>query len=129
MDKAVLDVLTEYEARAEREFAEMAKLTWEQIGSRIDEFLIFVGPETGRLMHMLAVAAEARVLVEVGASYGYSTVWLADAARATGGTLHSLELSAAKVRRSEGELGLLCDNPVLDAGPSTTLHDGVAAAA
>ena len=95
MDKAVLDVLTEYEARAEREFAEMAKLTWEQIGSRIDEFLIFVGPETGRLMHMLAVAAEARVLVEVGASYGYSTVWLADALGDTDGHLVTLDTGAS----------------------------------
>ena len=34
--------------------------------------------------------------MEVGTSYGYSTVWLANAARAVGATLHTLELVQEK---------------------------------
>jgi predicted O-methyltransferase YrrM len=44
------------------------------------------------------------VIVELGASYGYSTLWLADAARATGGKVHSLELSVGKVEYARGQL-------------------------
>lgn len=104
MEQAVLDVLADYEARARRESAAWEKLSWEQIEASIDEFLLFVGPDTAKLMHTLAVAAKSQVLVEIGASYGYSTVWLADAARRTGGKLHSLELSAAKVEHARTQL-------------------------
>jgi predicted O-methyltransferase YrrM len=104
MEPSVLSVLGDYERRASEESRTWASLSFEQIGARIDEFLLFVGPETAKLMHMLAIAAKAQVLVEIGASYGYSTVWLADAARATGGKLHSLELSAAKVDYARAQL-------------------------
>jgi predicted O-methyltransferase YrrM len=104
MDKAVLDVLADYEARAQQESAQWEKLSWQEIGSRIDDFLLYVGPDTAKLMHMLASAAKARVLVEVGASYGYSTIWLADAARTNGGKLHSLELSETKVEYARAQL-------------------------
>jgi predicted O-methyltransferase YrrM len=40
---------------------------------------------------------QAQQLVEIGASYGYSTIWLADSARETGGKVHSFELSQKKV--------------------------------
>jgi predicted O-methyltransferase YrrM len=104
MEQAVVDVLEAYERRAREEWQVMSKLPEAEMLSRLDEFLIFVGPETGKLMHMLAVAAGSRVIVEVGASYGYSTVWLADAARATGGKVHSLELSAEKVAYGREQL-------------------------
>jgi predicted O-methyltransferase YrrM len=104
MDSRVQQVLAEYEQRARDEARVWEGMTWEQIGARIDEFLLFVGPETGQLMHSLATAGKARVLVEIGASYGYSTIWLADAARANGGKLHSLELSAAKVDHARSQL-------------------------
>jgi predicted O-methyltransferase YrrM len=104
MDAAVTSVLADYEARAANEMRAWQGLTMEQIDARVDEFLLFVGPDTGKLMHMLALASKARVLVEVGASYGYSAVWLADAARSNGGKLHSLELSASKVEHARSQL-------------------------
>jgi predicted O-methyltransferase YrrM len=104
MDEAVLGVLADYEQRSREELHVMASLPEAEVMKRIDEFLIFVGPDTGKLMHMTAIAAKAKVIVEIGASYGYSTVWLADAARETGGKVHSLELSQAKVDYGRAQL-------------------------
>ena len=97
MDPAVRDVLAEYEARAAVESQVMAGLPAAELARRIDEFLIYIGPDTGQLLHILARSLRAQQLVEIGASYGYSTIWLADAARRTGGKLHSFELSQQKV--------------------------------
>lgn len=97
MDQAVRDVLAEYEARANAESEVMAGLSIADFAHRIDDFLICVGPDTGQLLHILARSLQAKHLVEIGASYGYSTIWLADAARETGGKVHSFELSQKKV--------------------------------
>jgi predicted O-methyltransferase YrrM len=104
MDPALQAVLAEYERRSEQEWQVMKSLPPAEIASRIDEFLISIGPDTAKLLHLIITAARAQVLVELGASYGYSTLWLADAARATGGRVHSLELSAAKVEHARGQL-------------------------
>ena len=53
--------------------------------------------ETGRLLAiLLANAPDGRVL-EIGTSAGYSTLWLALAARATGRTIRTYELLAEKI--------------------------------
>jgi predicted O-methyltransferase YrrM len=104
MDPVVLGVLSDYEKRAQEEWRVMASLPEAEVMARIDEFLIFVGPDTGKLMHMLAISSPAKVIIEIGASYGYSTVWLADAARATGGKVHSLELSQPKVEHARAQV-------------------------
>ncbi|HEX7006640.1 MAG TPA: class I SAM-dependent methyltransferase, partial [Alphaproteobacteria bacterium] len=96
MDSAVEAVLAEYHARAEVEREEMAARPPEEIRRRIDEFLIYIGPTVGRFLHDLAVAAGARRILEIGTSYGYSTVWLADAARETGGKVVSLDVHEGK---------------------------------
>jgi predicted O-methyltransferase YrrM len=43
-----------------------------------------IGPEVGRFLHTLVLARRPRMVVEVGTSGGYSTIWLATAARAGG---------------------------------------------
>lgn len=55
-----------------------------------------VGPATGRLIHVLASGLETPRILELGTSLGYSTLWLADAARRTGGRVMTLELEAEK---------------------------------
>jgi predicted O-methyltransferase YrrM len=75
----------------------MGELTQDQLVARIDEFLIAIGPDTGQLLHTLVRSLPAKNIVEIGASYGYSTIWLADAAREVSGKLHSFELSHDKV--------------------------------
>lgn len=49
-------------------------------------------PETAALLALIVRATAARRVLELGSSNGYSTLWLADALRDTGGSLVSVEL-------------------------------------
>lgn len=97
MDGSVEAILAEYERRAEDEAWLMRSLPVEEGMRRRDEFLISVGRNTGTLLNLLAREHGARTILEVGTAYGYSTVWLAEAARATGGKVISLEIHPDKV--------------------------------
>jgi predicted O-methyltransferase YrrM len=55
-------------------------------------------PETGELLAVLVRASQAKRVLEIGTSNGYSTLWLGDAVQATGGHLVTLELDP---RRTE----------------------------
>ena len=48
-------------------------------------------PDTARLLALLVRATGARAVLELGTSNGYSTLWLADSARAVGGHVVSVE--------------------------------------
>jgi predicted O-methyltransferase YrrM len=91
MDTAILEVLAEYEKRGAEEHRRQLQDGLEKWLDQRDEFLISVGPATGQLLNILAKSVQAKTLVELGTSYGYSTVWLAEAARANGGKLISLD--------------------------------------
>jgi predicted O-methyltransferase YrrM len=51
-----------------------------------------VEPDTAAMLGVLVRAKQAKRLLEIGTSNGYSTIWLADAAQATGGALTSLDI-------------------------------------
>jgi predicted O-methyltransferase YrrM len=104
MEAAVAAVLAEYESRAEREAQLMRTLTREEGRRRVDEWLICVGPDTGRLLNLLVRATGARNILEVGTAYGYSTLWLAEAARVTGGRVITLDVHAAKQEQARASL-------------------------
>jgi predicted O-methyltransferase YrrM len=53
--------------------------------------------DTGELLAVLVRATVARRVLEIGTSNGYSTLWLASAARAIGGAVTTVELSDYKV--------------------------------
>src|SRR5262245_38060956 len=53
--------------------------------------------DTGEFLAVLVRATAARRVLEIGTSNGYSTLWLADAARAIGGAVTTIELSEYKV--------------------------------
>ena len=90
--RAVLDELERHDAR-EREQ-----------GTPRAERLRQVAPEVGRFLHTLVLATRPRSIVEIGTSGGYSTVWLASAARAVGAAVVTLEIDPAKVRRATASL-------------------------
>src|SRR3990172_8921706 len=83
--RAVLDQLERHDAR-EREQ-----------GTPRAERLRQVTPDVGRFLHILVLATRPRTIVEIGTSGGYSTLWLATAARAVGASVVTLEIDAAKV--------------------------------
>lgn len=51
-----------------------------------------VEPDTAQLLAVLVRATGARALLELGTSNGYSTLWLADAARTIGGRILSVDV-------------------------------------
>lgn len=95
-DPAFTEVLADYNSRLEKEDA----LLFNHDGSLNDVdpnmLLIPVGEDVGRLMHALVVGLNAKTIVELGTSYGYSTLFLADAARQTGGMVYSYDVAANK---------------------------------
>ena len=52
--------------------------------------------DTGRFLSVLVRATAAKRVLEIGTSNGYSTLWLAIAVRATGGSVTTVELSDYK---------------------------------
>jgi predicted O-methyltransferase YrrM len=75
-------------------------------------------PETAELLAVLVRAAGARRVLEIGTSIGYSTIWLADAAEATGGTLVSIEIDPERSSTARDNLeraGLTADLRVEEA--------------
>ncbi len=59
--------------------------------------MLNITPDTGRLLWILVRTSRARRILEVGTSNAYSTIWLADAARATDGRVVTLEADPGKV--------------------------------
>jgi predicted O-methyltransferase YrrM len=104
MDASVWAVIEDYEARAAREEKLWDTMSPQESERRIDEMLLPVGRATGSLLNLLAKEAGARRILEVGSSFGYSTVWLAEAARALGGRVISLELRPAKTEYASAQL-------------------------
>ncbi len=100
LDERVRAVLARLEAEDDREREE---------GVPPSERSLAVGPEAGRLLFALVAPNAGCEVLEIGASRGYSTVWLAAAARILGGRVVSLEQDPAKVeawRRNIAEAGL-----------------------
>ncbi|WP_180902358.1 O-methyltransferase [Martelella soudanensis] len=50
-----------------------------------------VGPDTGQLVNILARNLNSPSILEIGTSFGYSGIWLAEAARASGGRVITME--------------------------------------
>jgi predicted O-methyltransferase YrrM len=63
-----------------------------------------VEPETAGLLSLLVVATNARSVLEIGTSNGYSTLWLADAVEQTGGHLMSVEIDPDRTALARANL-------------------------
>jgi predicted O-methyltransferase YrrM len=104
MDPKVEAVKQEYQARADREVGIGARLQAVNSRANIDDLLLPIGPATATILSTLIQECESRSILEVGTSYGYSTVWLAEAARATGGIVTTLELHPHKVEYAKAQI-------------------------
>jgi predicted O-methyltransferase YrrM len=75
----------------------------------VSERSLAVGPDSGRLLFALVAPNAGCEVLEIGGSRGYSTVWLASAARILGGRVVTLEQESGKIevwRRNIADAGL-----------------------
>jgi predicted O-methyltransferase YrrM len=93
MDEKVEAVLAAYERRIEEERATAPQ---DLAPDAPDTRMRAVGPATGRFLHLLGQSLRAPTILEIGTSYGYSGIWLGDAARASGGRVITMELHGYK---------------------------------
>lgn len=63
-----------------------------------------VEPDTAQLLALLVRALGARRLLELGTSNGYSTLWLADAARSVGGRVLSVDVDGVRTAQAAKHL-------------------------
>lgn len=102
-DPAVQAVFADYAARLEADAAKMRALG-AQGHARRDEFLLPVGEPAGWLLHSLIIARAPKRICELGTSYGYSTLFLADAARQVDAQLVTMELADYKQAHARAQL-------------------------
>jgi len=95
-DPRVAEVFADYDARHRRELAAARELPRGAFGARRDDFLLPIGAEVGAFLHALVIGRGASTVLELGTSYGYSTLFLADAARECGARVVSVDVDAAK---------------------------------
>ena len=79
-----------------------------------------IEPESGRFLSMLIRAQQSKNILEIGTSTGYSTLWLAEAARLTQAMITTLEVDAERVAQAkqyatEIDLADLINFKVIDA--------------
>ncbi|SET73134.1 O-methyltransferase [Stigmatella erecta] len=97
MDEKVMAVLDAYHERMREEDRRWREAPpKEGSGDWRDQVLLSVGPETGKLLNILVRSLKAPNILEIGTSYGYSGIWLAEAAQAAGGRVTTLELQDYK---------------------------------
>ena len=101
VDPVIERVLADFERRADEEHRRTYAPGTTQDR---DELLLSVGREAGTMLYLLATGGQCRRILELGSSFGYSTVWLGAAARNTGGKVLSLELRENKIESARQAL-------------------------
>lgn len=64
------------------------------------ERMLNITPDTGPFLAILIKATKAKAVLEIGTSNGYSTIWLADAVRTTGGHVTTIEMDPWKAEQA-----------------------------
>ena len=108
-DPRVAAVFARYDERHRQELEATRDLPPGSFGARRDEFLLPVGADVGVFLRALAIGRKPERILELGTSYGYSTLFLADAARDCGATVVTIDVDADKqayTRERLAEAGL-----------------------
>jgi predicted O-methyltransferase YrrM len=92
MDAAIEQVFADYERR----FADEAAGRSEGRQLTGDDRSLPIGPEAGAFLNLLIKSLRPQRILELGTSNGYSTLWLAEAAREVGATVITIEAIARK---------------------------------
>ena len=88
--------------------------------------MLNITPDTGRLLWIMIRTGGASRILEVGTSNAFSTIWLADAARETGGRVTTLEMNPSKIalaRENLTKAGLADRVEIMEGPATTTLRD------
>ncbi|MDH4247149.1 MAG: class I SAM-dependent methyltransferase [Deltaproteobacteria bacterium] len=96
MEEAIERVLTRLHAEMERENELRHILSKEDWALRRPDLMLAIGESAGRFLNFLIKSTRSTRVLEVGTSVGYSTLWLAEAVRATGGRVVSLDINPSK---------------------------------
>lgn len=86
LDKDVQMILKELDERREQD-----RKAFNTDGFDADKAALAAGPETAGLLNLMIRMTDAKLIVEVGTSMGYTALWLGEAARATGGRVIGTE--------------------------------------
>jgi predicted O-methyltransferase YrrM len=96
MDSRVQQVIDELHERVARENEQLATGQVIDLNQLLNQFALAAGPETAGFLNLLIRITNAKRIIEVGTSIGYTALWLGEAARATGGQVVGMEMIAAK---------------------------------
>lgn len=96
MDQKIEAVLEAYHALIREEQARPRELPPGGRDGGQDRRMRAVGPETGKFLNIVARSQKSPAILEIGTSFGYSGIWLAEAARASGGRLITMEIHEYK---------------------------------
>ena len=127
MDARITAVLDRYHnrMRAERALPRDAAPGGRDGGQ--DQRMRAVGPQTGQFLNILVRSLKAPTVLELGTSFGYSGIWLAEAARAAGGRVVTMELHGYKsdVARAMAEEAGLSDTIDFRVGDAVAMIAGL----
>jgi predicted O-methyltransferase YrrM len=116
MEPEVIDVMARLEMRDQKERAQ---------GSPGSDRIQALHPDSGRFLYVLALAKGVKSTVEVGTSHGYSTLWLASAAKVNGGKVVTCDTNLerlAAARDNFAEAGLADVIEILEGDARETLR-------
>ncbi len=68
------------------------------------EMMLNITPATGKFLEILVVDSKSKRVLEIGTSNGYSTIWLARAAKQNSATVVSLDHNANKIAAAQRNL-------------------------
>jgi predicted O-methyltransferase YrrM len=97
---AVAEVFAAYDRRDAEEQKRIAAEGY----ANVDALLLPVGREVGWFLHSLILAKRPARILKLGTSYGYSTLFLADAAKQTGASVITMDLADCKQAEARAQL-------------------------
>lgn len=91
-------------------FAQTAKTNTPHLDSLLREIKgkdtgqLAVSEEDGRFLRLLVATSRSKRVLEIGGASGYSAIWMAQAVRANGGHLVTIEYDAARARELQANI-------------------------
>ena len=104
MTPEIEQVLEVLHTRIAEEEAQRQTLSKEELEAGRPQRMLAIGEEAGRFLNLLIKAAGCRNLLELGTSVGYSTIWLAEAARVNGGQVTTIDENEDKTAQARDYL-------------------------